>query len=77
MDSYFFAETLEYLHLLINEEHWIRKGKYIFTTEGHLFPYQWRFSKRPEWVAAESILDSPCKNPKPELFMCARFDLNQ
>lgn len=71
MDSFFFAETVEYLHLLLDEDHWVRQGKYVFTTEGHMFPYQWRFSKRPEW--ADSILDSPCMSPSPELLTCPKI----
>lgn len=44
MDSYFLSETVKYLYLLFDEEHWLRKHPYVFNTEGHPFPV------RPEWL---------------------------
>ena len=70
MDSFFFAETTEYMRLLVDEDHWARKGRYAFTTEGHMFPYQWRFSERPKWL--DSAYESPCKSPKPYLTTCPK-----
>jgi len=43
MDSYFLAETLKYLYLLFDEDHWIRKEEYVFNTEGHPLPVQYAF----------------------------------
>ena len=38
MDSFFLAETLKYLYLLFDSDHWIRRKRYIFNTEGHPLP---------------------------------------
>jgi hypothetical protein len=43
MDSYFLAETLKYLYLLFDEDHWLRKEEYVFNTEGHPLPVQYEF----------------------------------
>jgi mannosidase alpha-like ER degradation enhancer 2 len=43
MDSFFLAETTKYLHLLFNLSHWVRSGRYMLTTEAHVFPIQRRF----------------------------------
>eukprot|EP01120_Amphizonella_sp_Union-15-10_P015708 TRINITY_DN8127_c0_g1_i1.p1 TRINITY_DN8127_c0_g1~~TRINITY_DN8127_c0_g1_i1.p1 ORF type:complete len:819 (-),score=118.60 TRINITY_DN8127_c0_g1_i1:3-2459(-) len=42
MDSFFLTETCKYLYLLFDRDNFIHKGNYIFTTEGHFFPFnQW------------------------------------
>lgn len=38
MDSYFLSETLKYLYLLFDEDNFVNKGNYVFSTEGHIFP---------------------------------------
>lgn len=38
MDSYFLSETCKYLYLLFDENNFINRGNYIFTTEGHPLP---------------------------------------
>lgn len=38
MDSYFLSETLKYLYLLFDENNFVNRGNYIFSTEGHIFP---------------------------------------
>ena len=40
MPSFFLSETVKYLYLLFqeHEKHWIDRGNFIFTTEGHIFP---------------------------------------
>eukprot|EP00727_Mastigamoeba_balamuthi_P007976 m51a1_g38 hypothetical protein (558) ;mRNA; f:142077-143803 len=43
MHSYFLAETAKYLYLLYDEDNFVRKGNYIFTTEGHVFPMRYDF----------------------------------
>ena len=47
MDSYFLAETLKYLYLLFDESNWVLKhfGSFVFNTEGHLFPLQYKTGK--------------------------------
>eukprot|EP00178_Gracilaria_changii_P025333 TRINITY_DN780_c0_g1_i1.p1 TRINITY_DN780_c0_g1~~TRINITY_DN780_c0_g1_i1.p1 ORF type:complete len:622 (+),score=79.93 TRINITY_DN780_c0_g1_i1:204-2069(+) len=36
MDSFLMSETFKYLYLIFRgEDHWLRNGKYIFTTEAH------------------------------------------
>jgi len=37
MPSYFLAETLKYFYLLFDEDNFIHKGDYVFSTEAHLF----------------------------------------
>ena len=43
MDSYFLAETLKYLYLLFDEDHWMRSEPYVFNTEGHPLPVRFEF----------------------------------
>lgn len=38
MNSFFLAETCKYLYLLFDEQNFAHQRRYIFTTEGHLFP---------------------------------------
>ncbi|XXQ29589.1 alpha-1,2-Mannosidase [Plasmodiophora brassicae] len=39
MPSFFLAETCKYLYLLFDPDSFVhRRGNYVFTTEGHLFP---------------------------------------
>ena len=35
MDSFFLAETLKYLYLILDDQHWIHDAPIIFTTEAH------------------------------------------
>eukprot|EP00172_Hildenbrandia_rubra_P001584 Plantae.Rhodophyta-Hildenbrandia_rubra.ctg21434.p1 GENE.Plantae.Rhodophyta-Hildenbrandia_rubra.ctg21434~~Plantae.Rhodophyta-Hildenbrandia_rubra.ctg21434.p1 ORF type:complete len:656 (+),score=68.39 Plantae.Rhodophyta-Hildenbrandia_rubra.ctg21434:355-2322(+) len=35
MDSFFLSETTKYLYLVFSENHWIRSGKFVLTTEAH------------------------------------------
>ncbi len=37
METFFLAETLKYLYLLFDRDHFLHKGDYIFTTEVRLF----------------------------------------
>ena len=53
MDSFFLAETLKYLYLLFDSDHWIRNGRYVFNTEGHPFPLR---PGRPN-MTAERVAD--------------------
>ena len=39
MDSYFLSETMKYLYLLFApDDHFVLRGNWIFTTEGHILP---------------------------------------
>ena len=49
MDSFFLAETCKYLYLLFDSDHWIRRGRYVFNTEGHPFALR---PGRPNMTAA-------------------------
>ncbi|KAI1294947.1 ER degradation-enhancing alpha-mannosidase-like protein 1 [Halotydeus destructor] len=48
MESFFLSETCKYLYLLFDKENPLNKNptKYIFTTEGHLFPVDWNFRRK-------------------------------
>jgi len=47
MDSYFLSETLKYLYLLFDEQNPFNSGDYLFTTEGHMFPFSFRNISSP------------------------------
>jgi ER degradation enhancer, mannosidase alpha-like 2 len=34
-DSFFLSETLKYMYVLFDEDHWLRKGRFVFSTEAH------------------------------------------
>ena len=38
MPSFFLSETLKYLYLLFDEENFVHREPFIFTTEGHPIP---------------------------------------
>lgn len=40
MDSFFLSETVKYLYLLFDDDHWIDKKSFLFTTEAHLIPFK-------------------------------------
>ena len=64
MDSYFLAETLKYLYLLFDEDHWLRGEEYVFNTEGHPLPVKSEFLQMPH---PENGPGSGCGMPgKPE-----------
>lgn len=49
MESFFLSETCKYLYLLFDEENHLNKeaSKYVFSTEGHIFPLDKRFRIKP------------------------------
>ena len=66
MDSYFLAETLKYLYLLFDQDHWLRKEEYVFNTEGHPLPVQYEFFNfsDPEYARrAGAGAGAPCGVP--------------
>jgi mannosidase alpha-like ER degradation enhancer 2 len=40
MESFFLAETLKYLFLLFDVDHWFHSEQYVFNTEGHPIPFK-------------------------------------
>lgn len=55
MESFFLSETCKYLYLLFDTDNHVNKhsSKYLFSTEGHLFPIRSSFRKKP-WTASEN-----------------------
>uniref|UniRef100_A0A1B6JXA9 alpha-1,2-Mannosidase n=1 Tax=Homalodisca liturata TaxID=320908 RepID=A0A1B6JXA9_9HEMI len=53
MESFFLSETTKYLYLLFDKDNYVNQhfDKYIFSTEGHLFPVDAKFREKP-WVDA-------------------------
>ena len=47
MESFFLSETLKYLYLIFDDDNFIHKGHYVFTTEAHYFPM------RSAWLSDE------------------------
>uniref|UniRef100_A0A1B6CFG3 alpha-1,2-Mannosidase n=1 Tax=Clastoptera arizonana TaxID=38151 RepID=A0A1B6CFG3_9HEMI len=54
MESFFLSETTKYLYLLFDEDNYVNRhfDKYIFTTEGHLFPLDLKYREKP-WTELE------------------------
>ncbi|KAF0299750.1 ER degradation-enhancing alpha-mannosidase-like protein 1 [Amphibalanus amphitrite] len=52
MESFFLSETCKYLYLLFDEDNYINRNpmKYLFSTEGHLFPLHYERFRKP-WDA--------------------------
>jgi mannosidase alpha-like ER degradation enhancer 2 len=47
MPSFFLSETCKYLYLLFDNDNFIHRGNYVFTTEAHPFPaMQWWFTRQ-------------------------------
>ena len=45
MQSFFLSETLKYLYLIFDDNNWVTRGNYVFTTEAHplpVSPRKWR-----------------------------------
>lgn len=36
-DSFFLSETLKYMYIMFDDDHWLRKGGFVFSTEAHPF----------------------------------------
>ncbi|XP_061187713.1 ER degradation-enhancing alpha-mannosidase-like protein 1 [Saccostrea echinata] len=54
MESFFLSETCKYLYLLFDKDNHLNKAqsKYVFNTEGHMFPISSRFRRKP-WETDE------------------------
>lgn len=48
MESFFLSETCKYLYLLFDEENPVNQDarRFIFTTEGHLFPLNYQLREK-------------------------------
>lgn len=57
MESFFLAETCKYLYLLFDDDNFINKGNYIFSTEGHMFPVDYYSPSTHYWKYPK------CKGP--------------
>ena len=51
MDSFFLSETLKYLYLLFDDNHWLHSNDFIFTTEAHPIPNDLKL----QWVSILKI----------------------
>ncbi|KAJ8047385.1 ER degradation-enhancing alpha-mannosidase-like protein 1 [Holothuria leucospilota] len=62
MESFFLSETCKYLYLLFDKDNYINKAfdKFIFTTEGHLFPLNSEYRSKPWWFTCED--DNSCRS---------------
>eukprot|EP01125_Pyxidicula_operculata_P021232 TRINITY_DN80_c0_g1_i6.p1 TRINITY_DN80_c0_g1~~TRINITY_DN80_c0_g1_i6.p1 ORF type:complete len:563 (-),score=78.30 TRINITY_DN80_c0_g1_i6:1510-3198(-) len=47
MDSYFLSETCKYLYLLFDDNNFLHKSPFIFTTEGHPLPLNLPWHRNP------------------------------
>jgi mannosidase alpha-like ER degradation enhancer 2 len=56
MDSFFLAETCKYLYLLFDPDNFVRRGRYVFNTEGHPLALPQHRSRRgrPRMTAARA-----------------------
>ncbi|KAI8806788.1 glycoside hydrolase [Cladochytrium replicatum] len=54
MESFFLSETIKYLYLLFDSDHFINKAdsNWVFTTEGHILPVQRNFISKTDGVRA-------------------------
>ncbi|GAM25915.1 hypothetical protein SAMD00019534_090900 [Acytostelium subglobosum LB1] len=52
MESFFLSETCKYLYLLFDDSNMFINQSYVFNTEGHIFPMQYRF------IAKDSLTTS-------------------
>jgi Glycosyl hydrolase family 47/PA domain len=49
MDSFFLTETLKYLYLLfVDDDHFLHRDNYVFSTEAHYFPVRARHRSRAD-----------------------------
>ncbi|XP_077977532.1 ER degradation-enhancing alpha-mannosidase-like protein 1 [Glandiceps talaboti] len=55
MESFFLSETCKYLYLLFDKDNYLNTAshKYIFTTEGHIFPIHGKYRERPWWLSLD------------------------
>ncbi|XP_037070597.1 ER degradation-enhancing alpha-mannosidase-like protein 1 [Pollicipes pollicipes] len=65
MESFFLSETCKYLYLLFDENNYINRNpmKYLFSTEGHIFPLQhgrFRKSWDATWHAPRTNVTDTC-----------------
>ncbi|KAG8227687.1 hypothetical protein J437_LFUL007000 [Ladona fulva] len=73
MESFFLSETCKYLYLLFDKDNYVNKhfSKFLFTTEGHIFPIKSKFRLK----AWDSQI-SPVVNTNPVLSFVDASPLN-
>ncbi|XP_022098761.1 ER degradation-enhancing alpha-mannosidase-like protein 1 [Acanthaster planci] len=56
MESFFLSETCKYLFLLFDSDNHVNQAasRYIFTTEGHLFPISGKYRSKTWWLMDDS-----------------------
>ncbi|XP_023726969.1 ER degradation-enhancing alpha-mannosidase-like protein 1, partial [Cryptotermes secundus] len=59
MESFFLSETCKYLYLLFDKDNYVNKhfSKYVFSTEGHLFPVDVQFRSKV-WEERTMVTDT-------------------
>lgn len=59
MESFFLSETCKYLYLLFDKDNYVNKhfSKYVFSTEGHLFPVDIQFRSKV-WEERTMVTDT-------------------
>ncbi|XP_072050977.1 ER degradation-enhancing alpha-mannosidase-like protein 1 [Amphiura filiformis] len=69
MESFFLSETCKYLYLLFDRDNHVNQAasKYLFSTEGHLFPISSKYRTRPWWhedndVPTDNMCDVPLQH---------------
>lgn len=73
MESFFLSETCKYLYLLFDKDNYVNKhfSKFVFTTEGHIFPITLKFRSK-SW----EIAPSPVVKEEPILSLVDARPLN-
>ncbi|XP_053208981.1 ER degradation-enhancing alpha-mannosidase-like protein 1 [Panonychus citri] len=58
MESFFLSETCKYLYLLFDTDNPLNRdaAKFIFSTEGHIFPVTWRY-RRKAWEDVDKFVN--------------------
>ncbi|XP_038062230.1 ER degradation-enhancing alpha-mannosidase-like protein 1 [Patiria miniata] len=76
MESFFLSETCKYLFLLFDSDNHVNRAasKYIFTTEGHLFPISGKYRTKPWWVMDD---DKPLADIRVHGDCCNQLPYNQ
>ncbi|KAJ3441021.1 er degradation-enhancing alpha-mannosidase-like protein [Anaeramoeba flamelloides] len=64
MDSFFLSETLKYLYLIFDQDNFINKGNYIFTTEAHYLPVLPKFDTEKYFDLKKNNISLLYKKPE-------------
>lgn len=74
MESFFLSETCKYLYLLFDKDNYVNKhfSKFLFSTEGHLFPVDIQFRSKV-WTEKTVVADTGLVQSRGNL-SCDAFD---